>query len=508
MRSPSTLFCIFVQASISMIKFRQTVLILFTLTLFKSYAQNGLQRLNAEIENLKNDSDLLHASWGICVIETQTGKLLSEYNSNTSLIPASTQKLITTAAGLNLLGSDFVYETSLEYDGLFDSVSGTIKGNLYITGSGDPTLESKYFKNKNDSTPLVKKWANVLLSKGVKNIEGSIIADESVFDDEMIPSNWIWGDMGNYYGAGASGLSYMDNMYTLYFNSGSAKDSTNIIKIVPSIPNLKLTNYVRAAGNDDDAYIYGAPYNDYRYVTGTIPPNKTNFDVKGSIPDPPYFLAIDFNHALSENGIRVNGSPTSVRRLMLNNNYQKSTRKKIYIHTSPPLSKIVYWTNLISNNLFAEHILKTIALQKHNFGSEYAGIGDILKFWSSKGIDIKGMNLSDGCGLSRANTVTAKQLAQICNVMTTTPVYNVFYNSLPVAGKTGTMTNVCRGSYAENNMRAKSGSISRVRSYAGYVTNKKGNQLSFAVIVNNFDCSTNTMKKKLEKLMILISETD
>src|SRR5574337_540804 len=106
MRSPSTLFCIFVQASISMIKFRQTVLILFTLTLFKSYAQNGLQRLNAEIENLKNDSDLLHASWGICVIETQTGKLLSEYNSNTSLIPASTQKLITTAAGLNLLGSD------------------------------------------------------------------------------------------------------------------------------------------------------------------------------------------------------------------------------------------------------------------------------------------------------------------------------------------------------------------------------------------------------------------
>lgn len=478
-----------------------------------SYAQvqsdsKSLIKLKAEIEILKNDPDLAHASWGICVMKAKSGEIITEHNSNLSLIPASTQKIVTTAAGLGLLGADYTYQTTLEYDGSFDSITGIIKGNLYIRGSGDPTLGSEYFKDKNDTTPIVNKWAAALKAKGVKTIEGDVIADASVFDDEMVPSNWIWGDMGNYYGAGASGLSYLDNMYKLYFRSGKTGDSTHITKITPDVPNLKITNYVKAGGTDDNAYIYGAPYNDNRYVTGTIPANKIDFDVKGSLPDPPLLLAYGLTQAFSGNGIKVKGTATSVRQLKLLNHYTEKSRKKIYVHTSPPLSKIVYITNLISNNLFAEHILKTIAFQKRGYGTESAGIDETIKFWSAKGIDTKGLNLYDGCGLARANTITPKQLAQLFHVMIFDNTYTSFYNSLPVAGKTGTMSGLCRGSCAENNLRAKSGSINKVRSFAGYVNNKSGEQLCFSVIANNFDCSSSEMRRKLERLMVLIAELD
>lgn len=466
----------------------------------------GVGNLNAEIEKLKNDSDLSHASWGICVMRTKTGETITQYNDNISLTPASTLKAVTTAAGLSILGSDYTYQTTLEYDGVYDSINGIIKGNLYIKGSGDPTIESQYFKNKDTPTPLTQKWAEELKAKGIKKIEGAIIADASAFEFETVPSTWIWGDMGNYYGAGASGLSYMDNMYTLYFKSGKSGDTTSITKTEPELLNLRINNYVKANGSDDNAYIYGAPYSYERYVTGTIPPYKTDFDVKGSMPDPPYFFAYQLSQSLLNSGVEVVHSPTSLRILQLNNSYRPQARKKLLIYTSPTLDKIVYFTNLNSNNLFAEHILKTIALKIQGRGSENTGTDEVLKFWKAKGINTGGMYMQDGCGLSRGNSITPNQLASVFRLMTLDSAYTSFYNSLPVAGKTGTMVRLCKGTFAENNLRAKTGSLSRVRSFAGYVTTKNEEQLCFSIIVNNYDCSSAEIRKKLERLMVLIAE--
>ncbi len=470
--------------------------------------QKSIKKLRTEIETLKKDTDMIHASWSLCVMETNTGIIVEEYNSATSLTPASTQKIVTTAAGLSLLGPNYFYRTTLAYDGTFDSVGGIIKGNLYIIGSGDPTLQSIYFQEDKDSVPLVKKWAGLLKSKGIHTIEGSIIADASVFEDETVESNWAWGDMGNYYGAGASGLTYRDNQFTIYFNSGQKNDSTSITKIVPDLPDFNLVNYVKAAGTSDEAYIYGAPYSNFRYVTGTIPPNKAGFDVKGSLPDPPYLLTCDLRQALLTEGLSIKGEATSVRQLKLKNAYTYSPRKELFSSFSPPLEKIVYWTNMVSNNLLAEHILKTISLEKRGFGSSAGGIDELVKFWKSKGIDTKGLYLYDGCGLARANTITTKQLTNMLQVMTKDSAYLPFYNSLPVAGRTGTMKGLLKGTLAENNLRAKSGSFNHVRSFAGYVTAKNGTQLAFSIIANNFDCSSGDMRKKMERLMLLITELD
>lgn len=470
--------------------------------------QLGAQNLVAEIEKLKNDSDLTHASWGICVMQCSSGQIIQEYNSNISLTPASTQKIVTTAAGLCILGEHFYYQTGLEYDGTYDSITGIIDGNLFIKGSGDPTLQSVYFKNDKDTVLLINKWSEILKSKGIKKINGMIIADASVFEDEGTESNWVWGDMGNYYGAGASGLSYMDNMYSIFFNSDNKNDSTSIVKIIPEVPDFCIINRVKSGGMDDEAYIYGEPYDNHRYVTGTIPAGKINFEVKGSLPDPSYLLSFQLRKALISDGTDVYGGATTVRELKLKKDYHSGLHSTIFYQPSPTLDNIVYWTNMYSNNLFAEHILKTIALKKHGFGTSADGIKDLIDFWKKKGIEAKGLSLCDGCGLARCNAITTRQLTDMLCVMYKESCFPAFYNSLPVAGKSGTMKGLLKGTIAENNLHAKSGSFNRVRSFAGYVKDKKGDQLAFSIIANNFDCSSNDMRKKMENLMLKIAELE
>lgn len=492
-------------------------LLLLFVNSFSSHGQaevplnKSLARLNSEINLLKNDSFLNHASWGICVLNVKTGKTLAEFNSHISLIPASTLKIITTGAAIAILGPDYKFETRLEYDGILDVENGILHGNLYIIGGGDPTLESAFFKTKNDSSLLVEKWANIIKEKGITTIDGAVIGDAGIFEDAMIPSDWIWGDIGNYYGIGACGLTFMDNMYTISFKSGKGiNDSISILKITPEIPGMSITNFVKAGGNTDDAIIYGAPYSNLRYVTGSIPAGKTNFEVSGSMPDPAYFCAYSLDKALKNSGVNVSQIPSTIRELKLKPLVLKehSEHKAIYNMPSPSLEKIVYWTNLKSNNLYAEHLLKTISFRKTGFGTDSGGIKAVMNFWKEKGIDTRGLYMADGCGLSRANTMTTRQQAEILRVLALEPNFNSFYNSLPVAGRSGSLSSLCKGSCAENNLRAKSGYINRARGYVGYVRDKKGEQLSFSLLINNYDCSATEVKKKMEKLLVLIAELE
>jgi serine-type D-Ala-D-Ala carboxypeptidase/endopeptidase (penicillin-binding protein 4) len=491
---------------------------LFFLSLI-SYSQNTA-KLKAEIEKLKKDPDLKHASWSVYVCDTKKDTSIIEYNSNASLIPASTLKIATTGAALSILGSDFVFQTKIQYDGIFDTLTGTLKGNLFILGGGDPSLESDFFKDKKDSLTTLEKWALILKAKGIKKIEGSIIGDASIFEDNMTPGQWIWSDMGNYFGAGACGLTYHDNKYTVFFKSGAAGTTTTITKSEPAIDDLSIINYVTAGGNDDNAFIYGSSYSNYRTAQGTIPANKNNYEVDGSVPDPALFCALSLERALKNIDIQILKKTTTIRAekeddvmnqktaTTKNIEYDPLKRKTLYTHYSPTLDKIVYWTNLKSNNLFAEHLLKYICYKKTGFGSENKGTDLITEFWKSKGVDVSGFFMNDGCGLARANAITTKTEAQILQLMFKDKNYNAFFNSLPVAGRSGSLAGLCEGTCAENNMHAKSGYITRARGYAGYVKNKKGEMLCFSLLANNYECSPSEMKQKLEKILVAIAETE
>lgn len=489
---------------------RLLVYIFFVAAVFNgtfSYAQPA-SKLRLELDKLRKDEQLSHAQLSVYVWNLKKNSLVIDHNGDLSLVPASTMKVVTTGAALNILGADFRFETKIEFEGIYDSLNGIVKGNIYITGGGDPTLASEYFRDKKDSLSVVQRWALILKEKGIKKVEGKIIADAGVFEDNTTPSQWIWGDMGNYYGAGASGLTYMDNKITFHFVSKNENTSTQISKVTPDIKGLKIINNVTAGGKKDNAYVYASPY-DYRYmVEGNIPPNRSDYEVDAAMPDPALYCAQSFYEALIQNKIIVTDSFSTVRILKEASKYKSGKRVTFFKHYSPPLEKIVYYTNLKSNNLYAEHLLKYICYKQTGMGEENEGTVLVTEYWKTRGVDVGGMFMNDGCGLARANAITTKTQVQILRLISQDKSFQSFYNSLPVAGKSGSLGGLCEGSFAENNLRAKSGYITRARSYCGYVKNRKGEMVSFSVIVNNYSCTAVEMKSKLEKILVAIAETE
>ena len=491
---------------------KRSVLI-FTVSLFIYFSLNGQtlskqnHSLNIALNTLKYDKDLKNAGIGFYVIDIYTGEVLSKYNENLALTPASVQKLLTTATAHETLGPDFKFETRLEYTGNIDKQTNILNGNLIIKGGGDPTLGSKYFAVS--STHLfLDVWAKSISDLGVKYINGNIIGDARLYGYAIVPPTWSWEDIGNYFGAGPCGLSIYDNFYTLYFNTGNnVGDKTDIVKIEPEIPGLTYDNMVISdAVNSDRSYIFGAPYTYFRYITGELPLNKTEYKVKGSIPDPSYFTAYEFKKKLKSYGIN-SGKATTFRLSPELEHLDTVNHVLSYVIKSPALKDIIARTNFRSINLFAEHLLKHSQLKACNFDLSKTDKNFVENFWRRKGISTSGMRIYDGSGLSKYNTVTARQVAEILLYMKKRSKHSeVYYESIAVVGKSGTVKYLCKGTSAVNNMRAKSGSIKSVRAYAGYVTTKSGREVAFSLIINNYNGSSSNTGKKMEKLMAAIAD--
>ena len=363
--------------------------------------------LQKAVDIFIKDKDLHNANISFYAVDVATGKVLAEHNSEKCIIPASAQKVISTATALEILGPSHRFTTTLEYSGKIDATTKTLKGNIYIKGGGDPTLGSHRMKGNT----FLQDWTQAISKLGISKIEGQIIGDASVFSSEMTPPTWTWEDLGNYYGAGACGLSIFENRYKIFFKSGTYDGAdTKVLKIDPYIPNLEIINEVKASNkNSDNAFIFGAPYSYLRIIRGTIPKNKSNFAIKGSFPDPALMAAITLQNELEKKSIKVTMPATTVRQMKLANQKDENTRVFITKSSSPALSEIIKLTNMHSINLYAEHLLNHIGLAKQKEGSSSAGIKTIEHFWSEKGMDINGLNLNDGSGLSHYNTFTAKQ---------------------------------------------------------------------------------------------------
>lgn len=462
-----------------------------------------MSSIDKAITKLVSDPSLKNASISFYVYDAKNKVEIASYNPDQSLVTASTMKVITTATVLDILGSWHKFTTKLSYDGYLDT-NCTLHGNLYIEGGGDPTLGSKYFNDED----FMLRWVDAVAELGIHHIDGRIIGDASYFSDEYVPSTWGWGDMGNYYGSGVSGLTIHDNTLTFTFEAGPENnDSTYITCYEPYTPDIRIDNRVKAGNTKkDEAYVYGGPYDPYRLIKGRIPKGAKDFDVRGAMHDPAYVAAFELETLLYRHGITTSSSASTVRIDRLDGILDTAQRTSFYEHDSPSVSKIVYWTNLISNNLFAEHLLKHIGVAEYHDGSVYSGTTGVYNYWTKKGLDLTGFSMNDGSGLSRANAVSAKHLVQILTAMKSSKYYDSFYSSLPNCGKTGTLKSYGKGTKIYNNLRAKSGTMTRVKSFAGYVKSASGKDLVFAIIVNNHTCATYEIGKKLEKLMISLGD--
>ncbi|MBN1250859.1 MAG: D-alanyl-D-alanine carboxypeptidase/D-alanyl-D-alanine-endopeptidase [Bacteroidales bacterium] len=464
--------------------------------------------LNESLNKLKADKDFKNALISFYAIDTKTNEIIAENNSDLTVMPASTQKLFSTSAALEIIGKNYRFTTSLQYSGKIDVSSKVLTGNIYIKGGGDPTLGSKYF-NKNNINKFIDEWINAIKKLGIKSINGRIIGDASIYSTDISVGKWAWEDVGNYYAAGANGLSVFDNLYEIHLQSPKNPNlATKIINIEPQIPNIEIINEVLSSNiRSDEAFIFGAPYRNLHIIRGTIPKAKNDFVIKGSIPDPAYYIAWLLQQKLDSLGIKCTKSASTIRLKLLEGDTIKSFRKTIHIHYSNSLSEIINITNKKSINLFAEHLLNHIGFISLKEGSNNSGQKALSDFWKAKGMDTDGLYLYDGSGLSRFNGITAKQMVFVLNYMKNkSNNFETFYSTLPVAGISGTLKSNGKSTSAENNVHAKSGSIGRVRAYAGYVTTKSGRELAFSMNISNYNCSSSEARNKLTELMIAMAD--
>jgi len=344
---------------------------------------------------------------------------------------------------------------------------------------------------------------------GIKKIEGLIVGDATYFGTAASGRTWAYEDLGNYYGAGAYGLNILENMYYVKLQQKTKLGSRPPVSSTePSIPNLLLINELTSAekGSGDNAYIFGAPNNYTAYIRGTIPVGSGTFTIKGAIPDPPFFAAHALMYALEENGLSTFRQATTQLQLDLEQE-QKAKRTTIHTHKSPTLKSIVKETNLKSVNLFCEAMLRILGKKKKGKGTPEAGIEVLLEFWKKKGLKTEGFFIEDGSGLSPYNAVSTQHLATVMRLIYKDEfLREAFYDSLPIAGKSGALRYRLKGTKAQHNLRAKSGGLKRVRSFTGLVKSASGKQLAFSVIVNNYKGGSGKVLKRMETFMASLAE--
>ncbi|GAB4044817.1 D-alanyl-D-alanine carboxypeptidase/D-alanyl-D-alanine-endopeptidase [Spirosoma litoris] len=443
----------------------------------------------------------------LSVRRVRDGEELIGYNARMSLPSASTLKLITTATALAVLGPNYTYTTTLEYDGAIkDSV---LTGNLYIHGTGDPSLGSWRFTNYYDLPALLKSWADAVKAAGIRKIQGMVVGDASLYDDLTTPDTWPFGDLGNYYGASLSALNINENLFRVFFRPGKAVGTpTTVLRTDPLLPYLTFRNTVTtdAAHTGDQVNIYGVPFMNQQWLTGKVPMGEpaNEFSVKGSLPDPAYFAAYALQNQLVQNNITISNPPVSIGGGLPASFSATGKRTVLNQHKSPPLTDLVQQTNFQSINLYAEAFLRTAALALNkNVKSTSSSLEAVTTFWKSKGVNLDGFRIRDGSGLSTVGALTADNMTGILSVMGREKSFPQFYETIPIVGQTGTVRSLARGTIAAGNIRAKSGSIEGVRAYAGYFTAADGEQMSFCILVNKFTPGqSRTITNELEKIFV------
>lgn len=436
-----------------------------------------------------------------CAIrDLSTGETLCAYQESLQITPASVLKLVTTATALELLGSDYRFPTTLAYDGHI--ADGTLHGNLYIIGSGDPTLGSSHFPQSAD---FLKKWVNAIRSAGIRRVEGAVIADERIFDTEGVSPKWVYEDLGSYYGAGSYGISVFDNLYRLTLRTVGGK--VRVVGTSPEGAVAKFHNYLRSAPvRTDSCYIMGAPFADERFLYGVIPAGREQYTIKGDLPDPPLFLVRYFSGELEKQGISVARTATTYRLLSEKGEAKTGERTTLITTYSPTLARIVRQTNHKSINLFSDALLKTIGLRYEgrdslSLSSFGRGIRVVKAFWRAKGLDVEGLHLYDGSGLSPTDRTTARFIVSLLAYMATqSPERESFRQSLPRAGMEGSVRNFLKNTSLEGKARLKSGSMSRTRGYAGFVE-RDGKHYALAIFLNNYDANVSLTTKGLGDLI-------
>jgi D-alanyl-D-alanine carboxypeptidase/D-alanyl-D-alanine-endopeptidase (penicillin-binding protein 4) len=468
---------------------KKVITILLLLTGVNSFAQL------AKLEKMLSDSLFKNASIAFYVADANDGSVVYSYNPKISLVPASNMKLISSAAALELLGPDYIFKTIIGYTGILNMRNGELNGDIIIKGGGDPALGSGSFNYHYED--FLGQWTEAIKNAGIRKINGKVITDDSHYDFDPAAARWLWEDLGVSYGAGVFGLSIFDNTCAIKVRTASDGVNVELLGITPELEGYTLINRLKTSGTTGDWYVYTTPYSTYGWLSGTIPASK-EYVMRASIPDPPLMAAKMLSQRLETEKIKVTGAPSTAR-------IENTTNINITYITqtnSPALRAITEILNKESVNLYADTFTKELGKQFGGNGSMADGAKVIMQFLGAAGVDTSGFFIEDGSGLSARSAINAEGIATLLIYMKNKGKYFQDYLfSLPDAGRSGTLAQFFADSAFASNLKAKSGSMTRVRCYSGYFTTKSGKNMVFSMLVNNFQGPSRNVVRHIEETL-------
>src|SRR5450432_1544840 len=491
------------------------LLCLLTCILLLNPAQGAsskqLLSLQKQIDAILSQPELARGYWGIEVTSLSSGKVLYALNADRLFTPASNTKLFTTAAALALIGPDYKFRTSVETSGSLDKY-GRLSGDLVLVGRGDPTLSGRELpysmRTQRDADPLqvLEKLADDVAQKGVKYIDGDIVADDSYFAFERYGEGWSQDDLVWAEGAPVSALTINDNVVFVNVQPGTHPGDKAFVSLTPFSGYYTIDNRVMTtpAGTGRRLYINREPGATQLTLWGTMPMDDAGANEGLAIEDPAEFAASLFRHMLEVRSVAVYGKDRTRHTELAS----LSTFTTIVIassrggdehsptappgplvlaeYQSPPLSEDIQVINKVSQNLHAEILLRLLGREKGTGGTVQAGLEVIRGFLNTAGISSDDYAFYDGSGLSRDNLVTPHAVVELLRYASSQPWGKEFHDSLPTAGVDGSLAERCKDIDPAAHVYAKTGSLGGVKTLSGYAVTAKGEPLAFSILTNNF----------------------
>lgn len=435
----------------------------------------AVEELTADLDEILADARLDGGQAGVVVRDAASGDVLYERDGGTRLMPASNEKIFTSAAALDLLGPDYTFDTTVAATGR--QTGPVLRGDLFLRGTGDPTMLAADYAG----------LAAQVAATGVRVVTGSLVADDSWFDDVRLGTDWAWDDEPYYYAAQVSALSvapdtdYDAGTVIVDVTPGAADGDPANVALTPATGYVEVVNQA-TTGVETDIGVEREHGTNRIVVSGTVAPGDEATEWS-SVWEPTGYAADVFARALRAEGVRVIGG--------VENGVLPEGARPLAEHASMPLSELMTPFLKLSNNGHAEVLVKAIGAEVAGEGSWAAGLGVLAEQLETYGVDTATMAARDGSGLSRRNLVPPEEIATVLDAVEEKPWFDVWFEALPIAGESerlvgGTLRSRMRGTPAEGNVHAKTGSLTGASSLSGYVTDADGDRLIFSVVFNDY----------------------
>jgi D-alanyl-D-alanine carboxypeptidase/D-alanyl-D-alanine-endopeptidase (penicillin-binding protein 4) len=452
----------------------------------------AVRQLRADLDQVFGAPIAARGVWGVEVRSLATGERLFEQDAGKLMMPASNMKILTLAAAAETLGWDYRYTTTLESTGTIEN--GVLRGDLIVRGTGDPTINSR----SDRAAHVLDEWILALTSAGIRQIDGRIIGNDQAFDDEGLGAGWAWDYLQYGYAAPVGALQYNEDVATLLVTPGGAVGAPATVRLDAGSGLVVLNRATTAPAGTETTIDYRRHLEQpLLEVTGMVAVGAAPVTRTVAVVNPTLFFVQSLKEALVARGIDVSGPAVDfddVAPELAGATTMHDNPRVLASTTSPPLREIAVVLMKVSQNLYAETLLKTIGAARGGLGTIAAGqkvLRDLLKAWN---VPDDSYVPVDGSGLSRYNYVTTETLATVLEHMYRDPRHHdAFVATLPIVGKDGTLATRMRRTRAEGNAVAKTGSISNVRSLSGFVRTRDGEMLVFSILANDFVIPSSTI---------------